>query len=91
MSFLFQLLFAASCVVAAALLDNHNNIVKAVRNQPTLVQPTANSSASKNAATSKQANAFNEGDVLRRKIGGIKVLEQSIANSKKLYTLQKGR
>lgn len=76
-------------IVAAALLDNYNNIVRAVRNQPTLVQPTADLSASKNAATSKQANAFNEGDVLRGKIGGIKVLEQSIANSKTLYTLKK--
>jgi curli biogenesis system outer membrane secretion channel CsgG len=76
-------------IVAAALLDNYNNIVRAVRNQPTLVQPTADSSASKNAATSKQANAFNEGDVLRGKIGGIKVLEQSLANSKTLYTLKK--
>lgn len=76
-------------IVAAALLDNYNNIVRAVRNQPTLVQPTADLSASKNATTSKQANAFNEGDVLRGKIGGIKVLEQSIANSKTLYTLKK--
>lgn len=76
-------------VVAAALLDNYNNIVKSVRNQPMLVQPTADLSASTNAAASKQANSFNEGDVLRGKIGGIKILAQAIATSKIVQTLKK--
>lgn len=76
-------------VVAAALLDNYNNIVKSIRNQRTLIQPTADLSASTNAATSKQANSFIEGDVLRGKIGGVKILAQAIATSKIVQTLKK--
>lgn len=76
-------------VVAAALLDNYNNIVRSIKNQPSLIQPAADLQSSANAKGSMQANAFNDGDVLRGKIGGIKVQSESSTSSKTLFTLKK--
>ncbi len=76
-------------VVAAALLDNYNNIVKSIRNQPSLIQSTGNLKSSENAANSVQANAFKEGDVLRGKIGGLKIFSESNNSSKTLFTLKR--
>jgi hypothetical protein len=76
-------------VVAAALLDNYNNVIKSIRSLPNLIQANADKSASINATSSKQANAFNEGDVLKGKISNIKVLAKSDASSKVVYNLRK--
>lgn len=75
-------------VVAAALLDNYNNIVKAVRSQPSLTSPSASAASAANAANSVQANPFNVGDTIRGKIGGIKVLQSASSNSKVLFLLK---
>jgi hypothetical protein len=77
-------------VVAAALLDNYNNIVKSIRNQPSLIATTAGSASSQNAAASIRANAFNVGDTIQGKIGGVKVLGSANASGKVLFSLKKG-
>ena len=77
-------------VVAAALLDNYNNVIKSIRNQPSLIAPTAGAASSKNASGSLQANAFNVGDTIQGKIGGVKVLATSASSGKVLFSLKKG-
>ena len=76
-------------VVAAALLDNYNNIVKSIRTQPSLIASTATPVSQKNAADSVQANAFRSGDILKGKIGGVKVLASSDSAAKVVFTLKK--
>jgi hypothetical protein len=60
-------------IVAAALLDNYNNIVKTVRTSTTLVERTSSGSSQQNAANSVTANAYKRGDILKPKIGGVQV------------------
>ena len=69
-------------VVAAALLDNYNNIVKSIKNQPSLIASAPVSASRQNAATSVQANAFNAGDTLKGKIAGVKVLASANGTAK---------
>ncbi len=76
-------------IVAAALLDNYNSIIKSVRNLPTLVQPTADAATSANANASLQANAFKDGDVLRGKINGVRVQEVPKTGAAPLYALKR--
>ena len=76
-------------VVAAALLDNYNNIVRAIRNQPSLIAPQASQSSQQNAAQSVQANALNTGDSLKGKIAGVKVMAAAKATAKVLFSLKK--
>ena len=58
-------------VVAAALLNNYNNIVQSVRNLPSLTQAKASEASTRNAASSVKAGAYNSGDVLVPKINGV--------------------
>jgi len=77
-------------VVAAALLDNYNNIVKSIRNQPSLIASTAGPASTANAASSVRANAFNVGDTLQGKIAGVKVLASANDGGRVLFSLKKG-
>jgi Curli production assembly/transport component CsgG len=83
-------------VVAAALLDNYNNIVRSIRAQPSLMQARAGSASVANAAMSVQApqpkppGAFGSGDVIVPKIAGVKVFTAPAATSKPVLTLKKG-
>jgi len=61
-------------IVAAALLDNYNNIVRDVRSNPSLLESTS-AVAQQNAATSLQAVNHRPGAVLRAKLDNVKVLE----------------
>jgi curli biogenesis system outer membrane secretion channel CsgG len=61
-------------VIAASFIDNWNNIVRAIRNNPSLVQAKAGPASQANAAASVQANAAAAGDVMVPKINGVKVL-----------------
>jgi Curli production assembly/transport component CsgG len=63
-------------VVVASFLDNWNNIVRNVRNNPSLVQARAGAASQRNAAASVKANAGAAGDVMVPKIAGVKVLRQ---------------
>lgn len=77
-------------VVAAALLDNYNNIVKSIRNMPSLSTPTAGPASAENALAAVKANPFNVGDVVQGKIGGVKVMASPDTNSRLLFSLKKG-
>lgn len=61
-------------VIAASFVDNWNNIVRAIRNNPSLVQATAGPASQANAAASLQADAGAPGDIMVPKINGARVL-----------------
>lgn len=83
-------------VVAAALLDNYNNIVKSIRNQPSLIAARAGPASVANAAASVQApqpkapGSFGSGDVIVPKIAGVRVLAAPSNGAKPVLTLKKG-
>src|SRR5204863_563744 len=61
-------------LITASFVDNWNNIVRSIRNNPSIVQAKATPASQQNAAASVQANAAAEGDVMVAKIAGAKVL-----------------
>jgi len=61
-------------VVSASFLDNWNQIVRAIRDNPSLVQ-TQSAASQANAAASLQANAAGAGDVMVPRIAGVRVLK----------------
>jgi Curli production assembly/transport component CsgG len=75
-------------IIAAAFMDNYNNVVKVVRNDPTLVRNvgTLKQEAAAGGAT-KAGAVFNEGDVLVPKIANTKLQAQPSDTSKVLATL----
>jgi len=76
-------------VIVASFIDNWNNIVRAIRNNPSLIQAKAGVASQQNAAGSVQANAAAEGDVMVPKIGGAKVLRQPKEGAAEVQTLAK--
>ena len=62
-------------IIAASFLDNWNNIVRTIRNNPSLIQAKAGPASQANAAASVRAgsSAGNAGDVYVAKIAGVKV------------------
>lgn len=75
-------------VVSASFLDNWNQIVRAIRDNPSLVQ--AQSAASQaNAAASLQANAAGAGDVMVPRIAGVRVLKTPADNGALLVQLNR--
>jgi hypothetical protein len=78
-------------IIAAAFMDNYNNVVKVVRNDASLQRNVG--SLKEEAAAGGKAHAggvFNEGDVLVPKIANIKLLAQPVETAKVLATLGKG-
>jgi len=78
-------------IIAAAFMDNYNNVVKVVRNDASLQRNVG--SLKEEAAAGGKAHAggvFNEGDVLVPKIANIKLLAQPVETAKALATLDKG-
>ena len=77
-------------IVAAAMLNNYNEIVGVVRNQKSIVAPTAAPVVAQNAANSVQAGAvFNSGDTLSPKIPGVKIFESALNTSKVVAPLKR--
>lgn len=78
-------------IIAAAFMDNFNNIVKVVRNDASL-QRNVGSLKEEAAAggKTKSGAVFNEGDVLVPKIANIKLLAQPIDSAKAVATLARG-
>jgi len=76
-------------VIAASFVDNWNNIVRAVRNSPSLIQAKAGPASQANAANSVQANAAAAGDVMVAKIAGARVLKGPQDGAPELMTLTK--
>jgi hypothetical protein len=76
-------------VIAASLADNYNGIVRAVRGNPSLHRG-ATSLADEAGKKTVAGAVFNEGDVLRPKIGNVKVFVMPADGSAEVGTLVKG-
>jgi len=83
-------------IVAAALLDNYNNIIKSIKELPVLTQSTPSPASALNAANSVQAaaspiqaGAFKSGDVLAPKINGVSLMSLPSKSSKLIGKLPK--
>ena len=76
-------------VITASFLDNWNNIVRAIRNNASLIQAKAGPASTANQAGSVQAGAATEGDVMVAKIAGAKVLRGPADSAGVLMSLTK--
>lgn len=76
-------------VIAASFIDNWNNIVRTIRNNPSLIQAKAGIASQQNAANSVQANAASEGDIMVAKIAGAKVFKLPRDGAPEVQTLTK--
>ena len=78
-------------IIAAAFMDNYNNVVKVVRNDSSLQRNVG--SLKEEAAAGGKTNAaagFNEGDVLVPKIANVKLLADAADTAKVVATLARG-
>jgi len=65
-------------IIAASFMDNYNNIVRVVRNDPSLQRDVGTLAQEAAAGGSTKAGAvFNEGDVLYPKIAGVKLVSSA--------------
>jgi hypothetical protein len=76
-------------VIAASLADNYNNIVMAVRNDPSL-QREVGTLAQEAAKKTIAGAVYNEGDVVRPKIANVKLMSEPMDGAAVLGTLAKG-
>ncbi len=77
-------------IIAASFADNYNNIVRVVRNDPSLHRDVGTLAQEAAAGGSTKAGAvFNEGDVLYPKIAGVKVMGSAGEGGKVVATLAK--
>ncbi|NUZ05448.1 CsgG/HfaB family protein [Piscinibacter koreensis] len=74
-------------VIVASFIDNWNNIVRNIRENPSLVQARGSAASQQNAAMSVRANAGAAGDVMLPKIAGVKVLRQPRDGAGEMQTL----
>ena len=75
-------------IIAAAFMDNYNNIVRAVHSDPSLQRNVGTLKQEAAAGgTTKAGAVFGEGDVLAPKIAGVKLLAQPSDAAKVLATL----
>ena len=78
-------------IIAASLADNYNNIVRVIRNDPSLQRDVGSLAQEAALGGSTKAGAvYNEGDVLYPKISGVRVLGSSSDAGKVVATLDKG-
>jgi curli production assembly/transport component CsgG len=78
-------------IIAAALMDNYNNVVQVVRNDPSLQRNVGTLKQEAAAGgTTKAGAVFNEGDVVVPKIANIKMLGQPLDTGKVVATLGRG-
>ena len=78
-------------IIAAAFMDNYNNVVKAVRSDPSLQRSVGTLKDEAAAGGKTKAGAvFNEGDVVVPKIANIKMLAQASDSAKAIATLARG-
>jgi hypothetical protein len=73
-------------MIAASFADNYNNVVRAVRGNPSLHRGVS-SLATEAATKTKAGDVFNEGDVLRPKIANIRLLSRPSDGADPLATL----
>ena len=78
-------------IIAAAFMNNYNNIVNVVRGDPNLQRNVGTLAQEAAAGGTRQAGAvFGEGDVLTPKIAGVKILAEPKDGSKEVATLGRG-
>jgi hypothetical protein len=78
-------------IIAAALMDNYNNVVQVVRNDPSLQRNVGTLKQEAAAGgTTKAGAVFNEGDVVVPKIANVKMLGQPLDTGKVVATLGRG-
>jgi hypothetical protein len=78
-------------IIAAAFMNNYNNVVKVVRNDPSLQRNVGTLKQEAAAGGAIRAGAvFNEGDVLVPKIANVKLLADPSDGSKVVATLGRG-
>src|SRR4051812_34059215 len=78
-------------IISAAFMDNYNNVVKVVRNDPSLQRNVGTLQQEAAAGGAKKAGAvFNEGDVLSPKIGNVRLMSEASEASKPIATLARG-
>ena len=77
-------------IIAAAFMDNYNNVVKVVRNDSSLQRNVGTLKQEAAAGgTTKAGAVFNEGDVIAPKIANVRLLAQPTETGKVLATLGK--
>jgi hypothetical protein len=76
-------------VIAASLMDNYNNVVKSVRNQPAL-QREVGTLAEEAGKKTKGGAVFNEGDTIVPKIANVKLVSLPADGAQTVATLSKG-
>ena len=70
-------------IIAAAFMDNYNGVVRAVRNDPSLLRSVGTLKAEAAAGGATKAGAvFNEGDVIVTKIANVRLYSQPADTSK---------
>ncbi len=78
-------------IIAASFADNYNNVVRVVRNDPSLQRDVGSLAQEAAAGGSTKAGAvYNEGDVLYPKIAGVKIMGSAAEAGKAIATLDKG-
>jgi len=78
-------------IIAAAFMDNYNNVVKVVRNDPSLQRNVGTLKQEAAAGGSTVAGAvYNEGDVLVPKIANVKLMADPSDAAKAVATLGRG-
>ncbi len=76
-------------MIAASYLDNWNNIVRAIRNNPQLARQDINLKQESGKVV-KAGAAFEAGDVVTGKIGGLKMYSQPSKTAKVVASLARG-
>jgi Curli production assembly/transport component CsgG len=78
-------------IIAAAFMDNYNNVVKVVRNDTSLQRNVGTLKQEAASGGAKKAGAvFNEGDVLTPKIANVRLMSDASDTSKAIATLARG-
>ena len=76
-------------IVAASFLDNWNNIVRSIRNNPSLLQARGSAASQANAANSVKAGAGAAGDIYVPKISNVKAFRSPAEGAAAVATLSK--
>ncbi len=77
-------------LVASSLLDNYNNIVKEIRDKPSLINQTGGAGTQANAQAYGAASVIlNAGDTYKARLNNVKVFANPEAGSAVLATLKK--
>lgn len=76
-------------VIAASYLDNWNNIVRSIRNNPEMARQDINLKG-KSGQPTKAGAVYEEGDAITGKIAGLKIYAQPNKTSKVVATIARG-